>query len=511
MQIPFRDLPGIPALFLDYVSNWEKVRGFYRHPYSLEAIVAFARRRAEAVLPHREALCAALAEQQRAWGGNQDSVDKLRRGAVVVVAGQQPGLFTGPMYTVLKAITAIKLARAVSEAGTPAVPVFWIASEDHDYQEIESAFILDRDAAVQRLQVDLANSDVSPVGWLHFKDDVTQAIGQCLSSLPQSEFLSDLRTVLESSYVPERSPVDAFARMMVQLFGSAGLILADPLAGSMRGIGESLMRQALARNADLRQAALSRSRAVAAAGYSEQVKVDSSFTGLFALRGKSRQALKAGEIEGVSGPVSANVLLRPVLQDTIFPTAAFVGGPAEVSYLAQAAAVYETLDREMPPIYPRISATVIEQRVAKVLRKYSFQFQDFFQGKDLLKRKAVEGAPGIDSFRNVKSVVADQIESLRPTLQAVDPTLLGALDTARQKIAYQMETLETRFVNAEAKRNDIIEKQLDLAVHSLFPDKKLQERHLNISSFAARYGLGFVKLLEEKLLLDSTQHQLIEI
>src|SRR5579871_968272 len=104
MQIPFRELPGIPDLFLDYVSNWEKVRGFYRHPYSLEAILRFARRRAESALPHREALCAALSDQQRGWGGNQDSVDKLRRGAVAVVAGQQPGLFTGPLYTVLKAI-----------------------------------------------------------------------------------------------------------------------------------------------------------------------------------------------------------------------------------------------------------------------------------------------------------------------------------------------------------------------------------------------------------------------
>jgi uncharacterized protein YllA (UPF0747 family) len=250
---------------------------------------------------------------------------------------------------------------------------------------------------------------------------------------------------------------------------------------------------------------------ISQAGYIEQVKVDSNFTGLFGLRGRSRQALKPADLTGAPAALSANVLLRPVLQDTIFPTVAFVAGPAEVSYLAQAAAVYEILDREMPPIFPRISATVVEPRVAKVLRKYGFTFLDVFEGKAHLKRKAMENVQGIELFQKVKAAVGDNVESLRATLNAVDPTLLGALDTARQKIVYQVETLETRFINAEAKRNDIMEKQLELIGHSLFPDKKLQERSLNITSFVARYGVAFVKQLEEQLALDSTQHQLIEI
>ena len=511
MQISFRDLPGIPDLFVEYVSNWSNVEGFYRQPYSLEAVRMYARKRAEASLPHRDALCTALAAQQRAWNGNEESVEKLRRGAVAVVAGQQPGLFTGPLYTVLKALTAIKLAQAISESGTPAVPVFWIASEDHDYQEIESAYVLDRDSSLRRFQVDLANSDATPVGWLQFKEDITQTVADCLSSLPQSEFLPEVRDILESSYAPGRSPVDSFARMMVRLFGASGLILADPLDSRIKAIGEPLLHQALTRNSDLREAVLSRSRKISQAGYGEQVKVDSNFTGIFALRGRSRQALKPADLAAAPASLSANVLVRPVLQDTIFPTVAFVAGPAEVSYLAQAAAVYELLDREMPPIYPRISATVAEPRVVKVLRKYGFQLLDIFEGKAHLKRKAMENLQGIELFQKVKAAIADNVESLRPTLQAVDPTLLGALETARQKIVYQVETLETRFINAEAKRNDIMEKQLDLIGHSLFPDKRLQERCLNVTSFLARYGLMFVKQLEERLALDSTQHQLIEI
>src|SRR5262249_41722995 len=162
------------------------------------------------------------------------------------------------------------------------------------------------------------------------------------------------------------------------------------------------------------------------------VKVDSHFTGLFTFKGKSRQVVRPGEVAGATTPFSPNVLVRPVVQDTIFPTVAFVAGPAEISYLAQAAAIYEFLGKEMPPIYPRISATIVEPRVSKVLRKYGFHFLDVLQGKEFLKRKAVEAVQGGDAFHKVKAGVAEQVESLRGTLNAVDPTLSGALDTARQ-------------------------------------------------------------------------------
>ncbi len=134
--IPFGSLPGMSPLFLDYVSDWTRIQRFYGHRYTLDSIMAFGQKRVAEGLPHREALCRCLAEQQREWGGGTAAIEKLAGGAVAVVAGQQPGLFTGPNYTILKAITAIKLSAALNEAGLPAVPVFWVASEDHDYEEI---------------------------------------------------------------------------------------------------------------------------------------------------------------------------------------------------------------------------------------------------------------------------------------------------------------------------------------------------------------------------------------
>src|SRR5436305_1896776 len=168
MHIALGSMRGMPKLFLDYVTDWRKVRGFYRHPYSSESMLAFARKRAAEKLPHRDVLCRALATQQRERGSDTAAVDKLAGGAVAVVTGQQPGLFTGPLFTILKAITAIKLARMITEAGVSAVPVFWIAAEDHDHEEIAGTHILDRDSGLRQLRADLSNRDSAPVGWLQF-------------------------------------------------------------------------------------------------------------------------------------------------------------------------------------------------------------------------------------------------------------------------------------------------------------------------------------------------------
>jgi uncharacterized protein YllA (UPF0747 family) len=428
-----------------------------------------------------------------------------------VVTGQQPGLFTGPLYTVLKAITTIKLAQAIEDAGIPAVPIFWAAAEDHDYEEIQWASLLDRDSGLRRFQVDLANDEATPAGWLRFKDDVAVTVNDCLTALPASEFHAELRDLLESAYRPNVSPVDAFARMLSRLFAAAELIVADPLDPRMKQIAAPVLKRVAEQNETIRRRVIERSRAVADAGYHEQVKVDTSFTGLFAFQGNSRRGLKPDQLPAAAALLSPNVLVRPAVQDTIFPTAAFVAGPSEIAYLAQAAAVYESLGSELPPVFPRISATVVEGRVAKFMKKYDLQFVDVLHGKDFIKRRAVENVQGTEAFARAREELVRLLESLRPSLAAVDPTLLGALDNAKQKMVYQVEGLETRFINAEARRNDLMEKHLETITNSLFPEKKLQERQLNITSFAGRYGSAFLRQLENALSLNSSEHQIVEL
>src|SRR5688572_22689207 len=202
MRIPFGSLPSMSALFLDYVTDWTRLKKFYPQSYSIDSIATFAKQRSPLDAAHRERLAASL-------GGDPISIKKLAQGAVAVITGQQPGLLTGPNYTILKALTVIKLAKALDSAGVPAVPVFWIAAEDHDYQEIESASVLDRDSSLLHLRVDLSNPDAAPVGWLTLGGDVSSAISQTLSSLPNSEFQPEVRAVMDC-YRPGLSPVEAF-------------------------------------------------------------------------------------------------------------------------------------------------------------------------------------------------------------------------------------------------------------------------------------------------------------
>jgi uncharacterized protein YllA (UPF0747 family) len=510
MRVSLRHGPPATRLFTDYLEDWNRVQPFYAESYSLDSIQRFALQRPAMDAAHRSRLCSVLAEQQSHWGASQRGLEKLQSGAVAVITGQQPVLFTGPLFSILKAITAIKIAARLEQAGIKAVPVFWVAAEDHDFAEIESTWILNRNSELCKVRVDLSGEEPAPAGWLKFRDDVRIAIASCLDNLPHSEFTPDLKTLLESSYQPGISPVDSFARMMANLFAETELTFVNPLHEGLRTIAQPTIDLAIARNAEMRSALMARNKALSAAGYHEQVRVDQNFTGLFAYRGRARQALRPDELKsGIEW--SPNVLLRPVMQDTLFPTATYIGGPAEVAYFAQAAAVYETLGIPMPPIFPRISATIIEHRVAKAAGKYGIEMSDVFQGREHLKRKAVTATQDDDGLDRVRARIEEELESVRPLLNSVDTTLSGALDTSRQKIMHQLEALKGKYVNAVARRDETMDRHLDMICNSLFPEKEPQERMINIASFIARYGRAVLPLLMERLSLQVQEHQVVEI
>jgi uncharacterized protein YllA (UPF0747 family) len=437
-------------------------------------------------------------------------VEKLAGGAVAVVTGQQPVLFTGPLFCVYKAISAVQIALELDQAGIPAVPVFWVASEDHDYKEIEEAWLLDRDTRPARVAVDLSGPEPAPAGWLTYRNDVEEAVRRACELSPQSEFVPRLRELLAGCYRVGASPSDAFAAMMARLFAETDLTFIDPLAPALKSLARPIVDLAMGRNAELRAALQIRNKELAAAGYHEQVRVDEEFTGFFAFRGRARAPLRPHELDpGVAW--SPNVLLRPVVQDTLLPTAAYIGGPAEVAYFAQAAAVYRTLEMPMPAIVPRINATLVEPRLARAAEKYGIELEDVLAGGDRLRQKAVGAADRGDIFERVRSSVDAEIESLRPQLSGVDATLAGALDTALQKVRYQVDALKGKYVTAAARRDQTLERRLGALSHALFPGNKPQERLLNIATFIARYGPEIVPLLGRRLRVDTHAHQVIEI
>jgi len=510
VQISPRHLPPSSALFSDYLDNWPRVQSFYPRGYSLDSIANFARQRPHPAKSHMDRLCSVLAGQQKDFGSSQKGVENLAAGAVAVITGQQPGLFTGPHLSILKALTAVKLARSLEQSGVRAAPVFWIAAEDHDHEEIETTWVLNRDSRLCRARVDLSDVVPSPVGWIHFREDIRQVIADCMSCLPQSDFSAEVRDILESSYQPGKSPVESFGSLMARLFAGTPLILVDPLHPELKKLAQPIMNEAVHHNPEIRAAVIRKGKSLRDAGYHEQVKVDENFTGLFAFRGRARQVLRPSEVS-LDLSLSPNVLLRPVVQDTMFPTAVYIGGPAEVAYFAQAAAVYETLNCPMPPIFPRISATILEPRVARLMKKYGIGFLDVFQGRDVLKSKCVSAAYDVELFNRVRGKVEEELESLRGILGSMDPTLLGALDTSMRKSLHQLESLRARYIYAATRQDEMLARHVDGIGNSLFPDRKFQERILNVTSFLSRYGIRMIRSLDESLSLDSRQHQLVEI
>src|SRR5262245_29478831 len=260
MRISLRRCPPTSSLYVDYLESWERVQAFYPQPYSLESIERFARGMKPFDPAHRRRLCEILSEQQSNWGAGQSGIDKLASGAVAVVTGQQPVLFTGPLFSILKAITAIKVASALEKAGIKAVPLFWVASEDHDFAEISTTWVIDRNSDLCRLSVDLSTGEPVPSGWLEFKDDVSAAVSECIAKLPQSEFMPDVQGLL-ASYKPGVSPVAAFGRMMARLFAGTELTFVDPLHDGLKAIAQPTVEAAIAKNADMRAAIISRGKA----------------------------------------------------------------------------------------------------------------------------------------------------------------------------------------------------------------------------------------------------------
>ena len=510
MNIPLESLPSSPKLFVDYMKGREQARQFYPEDRSLEAVFQFAGRHPAGQSPRIEELATVLEAQQARWGADSTPVDRLRAGAVAVVTGQQPGLLTGPMYAVLKALTAVKLARNLTERGIDAVPVFWIASEDHDHDEISWAGILDSDSRLQRIAADLSDGNATPVGWLRFSSSVEEALERGFEAMPSSEFREDVLTMVRETYRRDVSPVDAFGGLMARLFDGTGLLIADPLDSGFRALAQEPLRSIAERNDEIRRSVLERSREISEAGYPLQVRVDAEFTGLFGYRGQTRELLRPADISR-GGELSSNVLTRPVVQDALFPTVAYVGGPAEIAYLAQAAPIYDCLGQAMPPVFPRISATIVDPPVARVLKKYGIELKDVFEGPEALRKRAVGHAGGIDLFDGVRDRVRVEMESLRGVLTSVDQTLEGALDKAIEKIRHQVGTLESRYVSASARRDEVLERQLENVRSRLYPEKKLQERVVNVTSFLVRYGAGLIPMIDERLELDGTEHQVVEL
>lgn len=539
-SLPFERIPNQSRLFLDYLRDPLALRRFY--PSAVKFHHELAERAPEVVAAHqtdRAALCDALEKMNSAWGAGAETLANIARlreaDSVAVVSGQQAGLLTGPLYTIYKALSAVKLAGCLTQRGTPAVPVFWIATEDHDFAEVASAEFIGCDCRLARVSVSNAmHMEGTPVGHVKLDESINETITRLLEVLPETEFTSELESLVREAWQPGVSYSDAFARMMTKLLGHHGLILLDPLDAELKHLASPLYSEAARRAPVIADALVQRSRELEEAGYHAQVLASSDSFPLFlhtedgtrhalARTNKGLYRMKEGseeyEAEALAewalrepARFSPNVTLRAVVQDYLLPTIAYFGGAAEIAYFAQTAEVYRTLSRPATPILHRASMTVVESRTGRTLERCGLELEDFFAGLENVLARVVEeylGAETGQAFDRTEETINRALDELREHLRGVDPTLADALETGRRKINYQLHGLRTRFHRAQMNRDRAVHRQIERAFSCLYPEKTLQERHINITSLVARHGRYVIDWIYDAINLGSSDHQVV--
>jgi bacillithiol biosynthesis cysteine-adding enzyme BshC len=429
----------------------------------------------------------------------------------------------------------VKLAGCLTQRNTKAVPVFWIATEDHDFPEVAKAEFIARDCKLAHVEVspDL-HQEGQPVGRVVIDNSIDAVVAQLLELLPISEFTSDLEALLRDAWRPGRSYGEAFARLMTSLLGKHGLVFLDPLDPRLKALAAPLYASAALRAQEIASAIEVRSRKLVDAGYHAQVTASENSFPLFihddggarhaltrSSDGKYQtkeadQAYTAEELAQLAlahpEKFSPNVTLRAVVQDYLLPTVAYYGGAAEVAYFAQTGEVYRVLDRPVTPILPRSSLTMIERHTGRVLERYGLTLEDLFAGPESVLKRVVEehlGAETAKSFEKAEGAVNSELDELREQLRSIDPTLADALETGRRKINYQLEGLRTRFHRAQMARDEAAQRQLQRAFDQLYPNKELQERHINITSLLSRHGRYVVDWIYNAINIGSNDHQVV--
>jgi bacillithiol biosynthesis cysteine-adding enzyme BshC len=533
--VPFRQIPHSTRLFLDYLSYTPSIQGFYPRSPTFSQWLKDEAPLVRYDAQRRAKVSEILARQNRAWGASESTlanIDRLKHGALAAVTGQQVGLFGGPLFSIFKALSAVKLAADATAAGVDCVPVFWLATEDHDLAEVNHVSLATAEGAPERVAIETHGVADAPVGAISFGPEIARVVQRAAELLGDSEVTKWLR----ESYRQGETLGSGFARLFSRLLAEWGVILLDPADKDFHELAKPLFREAIERAPELDEALLARGKAIDAAGYHQQVKVTAATTLLFEVQNGARTAMhrkgNGSGAEFVAGHeklstrqlldridtapenFNPNVLFRPVVQDYLLPTLVYTGGAAEVAYFAQVGVVYEKLLGRVTPVLPRFSATLLEPKPERILKRYNLGFPDVFQGPEKVRELiAAQSLPADlqSRFEEAYAGVEKSMTELRESIRKLDSTLVGAADGTRMAMWHQINRLHRRAARAEVSRNGVIARHADALSNTLFPDKILQEREIAGVSFVARYGRGLLATLYEKVHTDCHDHQLIGV
>mgnify|MGYP006279785147 CR=1 FL=1 len=537
-RCPPTDLGAFPDLFVDYCTDFDAVADFYAGDWRDVETRKKVAQRAAARPVDRDAVADVLAEQNAEWDGGdavQKNVNALRDPeTVAVVTGQQVGLFTGPLYTIYKTITTLQLAEEWAEqTGRTVVPVFWVEGEDHDFEEIATAHVLRRNEVVPLSYAPDVAENPGAVGRMPLSSPIDNVLDRLDDTLPDSDFKPAVMERVRAAYQPGTSIEDAFAGLLRSLFEDEGLVFMNPDDERLKTLTRPLFRREIEDPKTPAARINATSQTLRDRGYHAQVRarptnlfwldddarhpIDIGDDGHFVLRNTERSFTRAELLDRLDTEperFSPNVVLRPLMQDHLLPTAAYVAGPSEASYFAQYGEVYVWAGLDMPLIHPRASVSLVESKVQKVLDKYDLRVCDFRADLDALFQNVVVDTMAVDIdsvFQDATTEMHKALNALKPEVEAVDGSLGTAAEATRAALVEEMNALKQKVVRAEKRQQDEVHDQLEKAHANLRPQSGLQERTINVLYYLNKYSLDLLDDLRHTLRTDTSAHQVVEL
>ena len=515
--LPITAVPGLHRLFLDYCAGDADVRPYYA------ALPPASGWQARLPVPaHWPELVRLLAEQNPSPSpAAARSLEALGKGAGAVVTGQQVGLFGGPLFTPLKAATAVARARQATAADQPHAAIFWLASEDHDFAEINHVSFPAK-MELRRLDYAKAPTAPQPVGGLALDETILPLLDEAWELLGES----DAMQALAEAYKPGRTFAQAFAQFYAKVFAAQGLLVLDASGRAIHRIGAPVLRAAVERADELHAALVERNGALESAGYHAQVAVAAQSSMLFLLDAGTgarlalkrvaasaaepgglwqagRQSYSTADLLGILDAeperISPSALLRPVFQDFLLSTSLTIGGPAEIAYFAQSAVLFERILGRVTAFEPRFSATLIEPAVGEVLRKRQLTLKQVFgQTADSLAQLLAARAIPIEGKRKLAeagTALEAELASLLEWMGRLDAGLGRSAETAASKMRYQMNRMRRLAANFQLQREATLGRQAEAISLALYPGGVLQERVCGAAYYLARYGFELAEEL----------------
>lgn len=553
--VQYSKLPTFHKLFLDYISTDEeefnKIIKFFNASYReneeiLKVIDSKSHNYNSSRYFDKHVLIDILKRQNVTFGASEKTASNIEliadENTFAVVTGQQVGLYTGNFYTILKTITAIKLAADLKNRFPQYnfVPVFWLESDDHDIEEANHVNIINRQNEILRIgyppppaDADEAGAkkNLAPVGNIKFDAEINRINEELKNALIDTDFKEKIISKIVSFYNESNDYKTSFAQLMSWIFKDYGVVFIDCSDVEVKKLLTPVFEKELNSSPRLCERIIQTS-AELEKNYDLQVKpkvinlfflhngnrllIEPRENERFALRNSKRRFEKE-ELMNIlfENPelFSPNVVLRPLCQDYLLPTVAYVGGPSEISYFAQLKGAYEHYDITMPVIYPRVSATILENKVNKFLKNFEVSFEELFNHKVLIS-KVVDKLSEIkieDEFSKISDEFNRLFYDLKKVTSEIDKTLVNSADGIKEKLLSGLETFKGKLVNAQAKKSETTTSQIDKVTNNIYPLGKLQERIINVLYFLNKYDEVFIKKLFDEVDVNNFNHQVIEV